>query len=61
VVEKIDRAVAKILKSPETQTQIKQAGFEVVGSSVQDFDKFVKAELVRYADVIKKSGMKATD
>jgi tripartite-type tricarboxylate transporter receptor subunit TctC len=61
VVEKIDRAVQKILKSPDAQMQIRQAGFEVVGSSVQDFDKFVKAELARYADVIKKSGMKAAD
>jgi tripartite-type tricarboxylate transporter receptor subunit TctC len=59
VIEKIDRAVAKILKSPDVQAQIKQAGFEVVGSSVQEFDKFVRAELARYADVIKKSGMKA--
>jgi tripartite-type tricarboxylate transporter receptor subunit TctC len=59
VVEKIDRAVAKILKSPDAQAQIKQAGFEVVGSTTPEFDKFVRDEIARYAEVIKLSGMKA--
>lgn len=59
IVEKVNRAVAKILHSREAQAQASAAGFEVVGSTVAEFDAFVRADLARSAVVIKAGNMQA--
>ena len=44
---------------PKIRERFASLGSEVVGGSPQEFDKLIKSELVRYADIVKITGMKA--
>lgn len=59
IVEKLSVTVAKILRSPDVKTQLLGEGFEVVGSSPQQFLTFIKSEIAKWAKVIKTAGLQA--
>ena len=59
VIAKLNGEIAKILKMPKIRERFASLGSEVVGGSPQEFDKLIKSELVRYADIVKITGMKA--
>lgn len=59
VIAKLNSEIAKILKNPKLRERFAALGSEVVGGSPQEFDKLIKSELNRYADIVKITGMKA--
>jgi tripartite-type tricarboxylate transporter receptor subunit TctC len=59
VIAKLNNEIAKILKTPKMRERFASLGSEVVAGSPQDFDKLIKNELTRYADIVKITGMKA--
>jgi tripartite-type tricarboxylate transporter receptor subunit TctC len=59
VIAKLNSEIAKILKNPKLRERFAALGSEVVGGSPQEFDKLIKSELTRYADIVKITGMKA--
>ncbi|WYX16455.1 tripartite tricarboxylate transporter substrate binding protein [Achromobacter xylosoxidans] len=53
VVAKLQELVQKALARPETRDKLAKLGLTPVGSSAADFAKFVDAEQVRWAEVVK--------
>lgn len=58
VVNRLNAEVDKILKSADIQTRFKNDGLEPIGGSPADFDNFIRAEIAKYAKVIKAAGIK---
>ena len=58
ILDKINKDMVAVLKTPEVQQRITDAGADPVGSSRADFDAFWRAEMKKYAAIIKESGAK---
>jgi tripartite-type tricarboxylate transporter receptor subunit TctC len=56
IVDKLSREVAAIYAEPAMQTRLEKAGLLPVSSTPREFDAFIRAELVRWAKVIRDSG-----
>jgi tripartite-type tricarboxylate transporter receptor subunit TctC len=59
VVAKINAEVARIVEVPETRARIVELGYQPAAMSVSDTEKFVKADVDRWAKVIREAGIKA--
>lgn len=58
LLKKLHDVIIKILHEPETTKRIVTAGGTPVGSSPEDFRKFLLNDMAKWADVVKKSGAK---
>jgi tripartite-type tricarboxylate transporter receptor subunit TctC len=58
-VEKISSDVARAVKSSELNERMTQLGIEPVGSTPAEFDALIRAEIEKWARVVKVSGAKA--
>lgn len=56
VVERLNKAFAAALQTPETKTRFAQLLAEPVGNTPEQFGAFMKKELARYESVVKASG-----
>ena len=59
VLEKLNAEVNKILNSPEVKDNWLKQGTLTMGMSIEQFDKFLREEIVKWAKVVKVSGAKA--
>ena len=58
IVQKANQAINEILKLPEVEAQLSSLASSALHSSPEEFRKFLDAEFERYADVVKKNGLK---
>ena len=58
VLEKLNAAVNKIIDSPEVKEAWAKQGAVPMGMSIDEFDKFLREEIVKWAKVVKLSGAK---
>jgi tripartite-type tricarboxylate transporter receptor subunit TctC len=58
IVKRLNTEIVKILKLPDVQEKLVGLGAEPVGNTSEEFTAMVKAEVVKWADVVKKSGAK---
>jgi tripartite-type tricarboxylate transporter receptor subunit TctC len=58
IVKQLNAGVTKVLALPEVREKLASMGFETLGSTPQQFADFIKADLVRWAKVVKESGAK---
>jgi tripartite-type tricarboxylate transporter receptor subunit TctC len=58
IVRRLNRELVAILKDPDILARFKQLSTEPVGNSPEEFGAFVKAELDKYARVIKAAGIR---
>jgi tripartite-type tricarboxylate transporter receptor subunit TctC len=58
VLEKLNAAVNKIIDSPDVKQAWAKQGAVPMGMSIDQFDKFLRAEIVKWAKVVKVSGAK---
>jgi tripartite-type tricarboxylate transporter receptor subunit TctC len=56
IVRKMNEEVGAALQDPELRSRLQNQGFDVIGGSPADFARYRKAEVARWAAVIKKSG-----
>lgn len=56
IVRRLNSEIVKILNTPEVRDKLTALGAEPVGNSSEEFSAMVKAEVVKWADVVKKSG-----
>jgi len=56
IVKRLNTEIVKILNMPEVKEKLAAMGAEVVADSSEDFTALVKAEVVKWSDVVKKSG-----
>jgi len=59
IVHALAAAVAKAANSPDTQRRLLEQGAEPVGNTPEEFDKQLREQLARWAEVVKTSGARA--
>ena len=59
IVLTLAAAVAKVAHSPEMRKKLVEQGAEPVGSSPEEFDRQLREEVARWAEVVKASGARA--
>jgi tripartite-type tricarboxylate transporter receptor subunit TctC len=58
VLERLNAEVNKIVNSPETKAVWLKQGTVPMGMSIEQFDKFLREEIVKWAKIVKLSGAK---
>ena len=58
IVERLAAETRKALADPDARTMLSRAGFDVVGSTPADFQKWQKAEIAKWGKVIRATGAK---
>jgi tripartite-type tricarboxylate transporter receptor subunit TctC len=59
VVQRLNAEMVKILTSPEVKDRFGKAGVEVVAGTPEHFQKYLNAEVDRWAKVVQSAGIKA--
>ena len=59
IVNRIQQDSAKVLAQPDVRAKLDALGLEVVGSTPEQFDAFVRAEVDKWARVVKANNIKA--
>ena len=54
-------AVQAAIKHPDVVKKFNEIGFEVVGNTPEEFDRFLTAELARWKQVVEQGGIKQSD
>jgi tripartite-type tricarboxylate transporter receptor subunit TctC len=57
VVRKLNDAVVRALRAPEIRERMTQIGFDVVAGTPEEFGQFMKAEVERWTNVVKRGGI----
>jgi tripartite-type tricarboxylate transporter receptor subunit TctC len=56
---RIQRDIVRVMNQPETRDRLVSMGVDIIGSSPEEFGTFLRAEIVRFARLIKDAGIKA--
>ena len=56
IVQRLNAEFIKAMNMPEAKQRIEAAGYDIVGSTPAELDLFIKAEITRWAKVVKDSG-----
>ena len=59
VLEKLNAEVNKLLESADVKQTMAKQGATTMGMSIEQFDKFLREEIVKWAKIVKVSGAKA--
>ena len=59
LIDKLNREIVRILKSPDLQSKLAADGSEAVGSTPDAFGAHVKSEIAKWGKVVKDAGIKA--
>lgn len=59
VVRRLNEEIVRILKMPDVLERMEALGLEPVGNTSEEFARFQRAEIAKWARVIKESGLKA--
>jgi len=58
IVTRLNQELVRVIRLPDITAQILQVGADVIASSPEETDKLVRADLKKYADVIRKLNIK---
>ena len=58
IVAKLNDATVKALRSPDVRERMNQIGFDVVAGTPEEFGRFMKQEVERWTEVVKRGGIK---
>jgi tripartite-type tricarboxylate transporter receptor subunit TctC len=61
IVKRMNEELAKALKNPAVAEKLTAQGMDISGGSPEELDKFLRAEITRWAAVVKKNGIRAGD
>jgi tripartite-type tricarboxylate transporter receptor subunit TctC len=59
IIERLNKEVVRIVRSPDLTERLVQLGSDTVGSTPEQFDKFVRDEIVKWTAIAKKVGLRA--
>ena len=55
IVKRLHDVFTQALKVPEVRERLIKQGFDIVGSTPEEFDAYLRAELARWSRVVKES------
>ncbi|HYG53915.1 MAG TPA: tripartite tricarboxylate transporter substrate binding protein [Burkholderiales bacterium] len=58
ITQKIGADMRRALAAPDTQERLKGIGVDIIGSTPEELGQFVRAELAKWAKIVKDSGAK---
>jgi tripartite-type tricarboxylate transporter receptor subunit TctC len=58
IVQKLQVEMAKVVKQPDVQQRMAVQGFESVGSTADEFAKYIGTEMTKYGKIIKDANIK---
>jgi len=58
ILEQLNAEVNKVINAPEVKEAWAKQGAVPMGMSIEQFDKFIRAEIVKWSSVVKATGMK---
>ena len=58
IVNRVSAEVQKILRDPAMREKLAQQGYEAVGGTPEEFEKFMRDEVAKWAKVVRDSGTK---
>ena len=58
IVARLNELLLKVVRAPDIKSRFEVLGYEVVGSSPQEFASFIRVESEKYAKAVKLSGAK---
>ena len=58
IVNKLQEAIGRTLKTPDIRTRLDDMQFQAVGSTPAQFEEFVQSEVKRWIGVVKATGAK---
>lgn len=58
ILERLNAEVNKVINAPEVKEAWNKQGAKPMGMSIGEFDKFMRAEIVKWSSVVKATGMK---
>jgi tripartite-type tricarboxylate transporter receptor subunit TctC len=56
IVQKLNAEIIRAMRAPEVKEKIEGFGYDIVGSTPEQLDSFIKSEIVRWGKVVKDSG-----
>ena len=56
IVQKLNAEIIRAMRAPEVKEKIEGFGYDIVGSTPEQLESFVRAEIVRWGKVVKDSG-----
>ncbi len=59
VIDRLHAEVAKIARNPKMKERLAGQGLELVGNSPEEFDAFIRAEVAKWGEVLRRAGLKA--
>lgn len=59
IIDKLNQAIVQILRTPDVAQRLEQQGADVIGNTPEEFAKFIRSEIDKYARVVKASGLRA--
>ena len=59
IVDRYNRELVKIIRSPEITARLQEMEFEVVAGTPEQFGGWIRSEIPRWGKVIKETGAKA--
>ncbi len=57
IINKINAEIVRILRLPEIRANLESQSFDVVASSPEDYDRFVRTDMARWAKALKQAGI----
>ena len=58
IINRLHAEVVKIAQNPKMKARLAGQGLDLVGSSPEEFDAFIRAELAKWSAVLKAAGVK---
>jgi len=59
LIQRINREIVRVLQLPDVRKNLTSDGGEIIGSTPEQFNLFMKAEVEKWAEMVKFSGAKA--
>ncbi|MBI4190120.1 MAG: tripartite tricarboxylate transporter substrate binding protein [Betaproteobacteria bacterium] len=58
IVTQIHGAIVRVLQTPDTKSRLVSQGVDIVGSSPDEFEKFIIAEVAKWSKVVQQAGIR---